>query len=1229
MSVQWTKEQQKVIDTTNRNILVSAAAGSGKTAVLVERIIKMVTDSNNPIDIDRLLIVTFTNAAAAEMRERIGEALEKKLATQPDNEHLYRQLSLLSNSYIMTIHSFCLMIIRNYFHIIELDPSFKVGDETELMLLKSDVVKNILENHYQLKDQEFYNLVESYSSNKSDDILEELVVKIYTFAQSYPWPKEWLLEQAENYNINSLDELNKKTWMIELKEYIKTITNEMLQELKYAKELCALDDGPVMYLEQIESDIEQLIQIAKEDEMSNLYKYFSSVSFSALSRKKSDKVEPAIREEAKQIRNENKKRLEDIRDNYFFDEPKNLLNDIKNTYPLIKKLIELVIEFIDEYTASKREKNLVDFNDLEHLALGVLIDRDEEKQIEKPSNIALELQQQFVEILIDEYQDSNLVQEKLLTSVSRVLSGRPNIFMVGDVKQSIYKFRLAKPELFMQKYEQYEVEDSLYQRIDLHKNFRSRKTVLSSVNFIFEQIMSRKVGDVDYNKDVALYEGANYQICKEGMCAGSSELHLIEVKNISEEDLEFDLTEREIEAKVIAKRIKQFFNEDDKYMVFDKHLGGYRQIKYKDIVILLRTMSGWADKFSEILMSEGIPVYSDTSSGYFENIEIKVLISLLKIIDNPRQDIPLLSVLRSQVANFSSEELSIIRSTYPQGDFYHSLKCFKEEMIENELNNKINTFLEKLKKWRDMIPYMHLNELIWKILDETGYYEYVSVMPGGKQRQANIELLIEKALKYESSSYKGLSNFIRMLDKINKYQIDFGEATLFGESENLVRIMSIHKSKGLEFPVVFVSGLGKRFNQNDLREAIVIHPEMGLGAEYVNYELRYKKPTIAKKAIQNKLRIENLSEELRVLYVALTRAKEKLILTGTINARTSLEKRMEKWSKCLRCKDIKLPYTIVSDTNSFLELIVPSLLRHKCAKGLLQVSNNCSEFNHSLYDVDIDFEIITYQLEEILTKEARDIIKTSFDKNNLINWNPELIYDESTRQEINNRLLWKYQYKDEVDLYVKMSVSEIKKQAIQEDDIAEEMFKDERNIKPKFMEDKLKLTSAERGTLMHKVMQYLPLNKLYSYKNIENELLELENKGYINQNNRKAIYVKDILMFAKSSLAKRMCEAEENGLLYKERQFVLGIKASEINNEINSDEIVLIQGVIDCYFEENGELILVDYKTDYVQEGNENILVERYYKQLEYYSKALEQITGKKVKQRLIYSFGLNKVIGV
>lgn len=1303
--VTWTEDQQKVIDLRNRNILVSAAAGSGKTAVLVERIITMITEGDNPVDIDKLLIVTFTNAAAAEMKERIGIQIEKQLAIMPDNTHLQKQMTLIHSAQITTIHSFCLNVIRNHFNSINLDPSFRVADEAELKLLKSDVIAEMLEQHYEDPTEDFLSFIESYSTSKSDANVEDLILQLYSFSMSYPWPKEWLEEKRELFSITSLEEMNDSNWMKSLIEYIHAVLLDVQIRNEEALRICLEADGPIHYEEALLNDKKIIEDLLNREDYSSYGEAFSNIKFARLSSKKMPEVSDQKKEAVKAIRDDIKKTLGDLTKNYFFQSEEEMLHDIMGVRKVMNVLIDLTIEFLELFAKEKEDNNMVDFNDLEHFALNILVEKKE--GVICPTQVAVQLSEHYEELLIDEYQDSNLVQETILTSISKEKFGEPNLFMVGDVKQSIYKFRLARPEIFMEKFESYSLEDSKYQRIDLHKNFRSRQVVLDSVNFICEQIMTKELGNIEYNHEAALYVGATFE---EGERVSSSTELLIIPEEIEEEDVDLPkenqskdnlskkslsqdemeeeaFTAKELEARAIAHRIRELTNEETGMMVWDKEEKRYRLAQFKDIVILLRTMSNWADIFVDTLMAEGIPAYSDTQSGYFSAIEIKTILNALKVIDNPRQDIPLAAVLHSPMVGLTTRDLAIIRAGKKDADLYEALLDYNLHGEDPLVKDKVFDFLRKLEEFRAMVSYTSVHELILNILERTGYYNYVLAMPAGDRRSANIDMLVQRATVFEQSSYRGLFNFVRYIEKLHKYDIDFGEAGTNGENDNTVRIMSIHKSKGLEFPIVFASGLGKTFNNQDARSKLVIHPDLGLGPDYIDYELRMKSPTLIKKVMQKKLVLENLGEELRVLYVALTRAKEKLILTGTMK---KPEEQIRKYSSILSQQEKKHLFHNLSSASNYMDWIIPALVRHRSFEEILKNYGIHVNREHPYYHDSSSFEIkIIYPIDLTNAELAKQIAK-EVHQEELLNWDVGVVYDQTARDEIEKRLCYEYPYQNEIDIKAKVTVTELKKLGqMVDEDYSEKLFdpednkerfiqrkdsdiesnKESNNIKnnilvkendtdtinskdknkegldihegnnvllleedeiiPSFISKEPVVTAMSRGTLYHKVLESIDLSKINSVASVHQELERLISEDKIQKENLSNINPYQIFRFANSHLAKRMEKAKSVGKLFKERQFVLGVGANEVNSNIKSEEIVLIQGIIDVYFEEADGIVLMDYKTDHIEKGQENILIERYRVQLDYYQRAIEQITNKKVKEKIIYSFALNKEIGI
>lgn len=1390
--VAWTSDQQKVIDLRNRNILVSAAAGSGKTAVLVERIIKMISEGENPVDVDKLLIVTFTNAAAAEMRERILQAIEKKLDSMPDNKHLQKQMMLIHSAQITTIHSFCLNVIRNHFNVIDLDPSFRIADEAELTLLRADVIEELLEDRYEKAEEDFTTFVECYASGKSDAALEDLVLQLYHFSMSYPWPMDWLESQKESFRLDSVESLQETEWMKGLLNYIKSMTGDLMCRNEQAREIANSIGGPYMYDEALQEDQLMIRELMEAESYHQYSEVLENLKWKALSRKKDEDVDSTKREQVKAIRDEVKKAVVDIKKNYFYQSEEEMLTDLQKVAPVMKVLIDLTVEFAERYAGAKEEKNLVDFNDLEHFALNILVKKEEGVVV--PSNVADDLSEYYEEILIDEYQDSNLVQETILTSISKERLGRNNLFMVGDVKQSIYKFRLARPELFMEKFHTYSLEEGTKQRIDLHANFRSRAVVLACTNYIFEQIMTKQLGNIDYDDDAALNPGAVFEPC-DGRISTTTEVLLVtdeefdqkeellanadknqssesesgienndgktEVRKETKKETKIEKTEldkeqeeytaRELEARAIGLRIKELIQPETGLKVWNKEKKCYETARYRDIVILLRTMSGWSQTFADTLMSMGIPAFSDTQSGYFSTIEIRTILNMLRVIDNPRQDIPLTAVLHSKMVGLTSTDLAIIRGVKDDCDMYDAVKyyvqmyqatanhysvedsntdfikdtdkdidttlikdtntVFTEDnrnlkaasyIVEtSELDNRINEeigskliiFFNRLENYRECLAYTPIHELIWLVIRDTGYYNYVSAMPAGDRRKANIDMLIERAVQYEATSYHGLFQFVRYIEKLHKYDIDFGEAVTVGEGENTVRIMSIHKSKGLEFPVVFVAGMSKVFNNQDARSKLVIHPDLGIGPDYVDPDLRIKSPTLLKKFIQKRIVLENLGEELRVLYVALTRAKEKLILTGYV---PSVGDKLKKWSDTKDQTNRSLLFQKLAGAGSYFDWVMPSLVRHKDCNCLLQQYNILPGVNlepNKERDAEANFEIKTIDVLRTVEEEvARQLVNTD-KKQRLLQWDAEQVYDESIREAIHEQLGFEYPYANEVKLHAKVTVSELKKlgqmiddeenmqlfnsndsnlvgepsplqeasrihesqihesqiqdgmevsvpleyqeaekEALsQREELSEDQIEDiDSELLPKFMLESVPVQGARRGTVYHKVLECIPILDEPTVTKIQEATRQLVKKTILTEEEAAVVNPYQIVAFMKSDIAKRMERAGRQGKIHREQQFVFSMKANEIRPDFMSEEPILVQGIIDCFFEEDGQIVIVDYKTDHIpKENGEEILRSRYKVQLDYYQRAIEQTTGKKVSQRILYSFALQKEVEV
>ncbi|CUQ31893.1 recombination helicase AddA [Clostridium paraputrificum] len=1223
----WTEEQLKAIETRRCNLLIAAAAGSGKTAVLVERIIRIITNEEDPVDIDRLLVVTFTSAAASEMRERIASAITKALEKSPNSKNLQKQLTLLSRANITTMHSFCLDVIKNNFHIIDLDPAFRILDETEGMLLRSEVLEELFEDKYENDDKEFLDLVEAYSDSKSDDKLKDIVLDLYKFSMSGPWPQRWLRDKSEEFNINTIEELDKSSWM---KVFIENLVIELqglISMEEKALELCEETSGLEPYIDTFRDDITMLRMIYEHlgAGVEEIYNRLSSASFSKLKTVRKNNVSNEnVQGRVKSIRDDVKKKINKLRDEIFSMTPDEMLHSVKASYTYMKALSSLVIEFQDRFSNAKKEKGALDFNDLEHLCLKILTSED--------SGVADNFKEYFDEVLVDEYQDSNAVQEAIIDLVSRKYSNDPNVFMVGDVKQSIYRFRQAKPELFLEKYNTYSKKQGKNIKIQLYKNFRSRDEVIKGVNYIFKEIMSRVVGELEYTDEEALNLGASYSKTEDDnyVVGGKIELNILDKSTEVEEEVlieEEDLGTINLEARIVANRIKELLsNKDGKvFKVLDKGTGEYRPVTYKDIVILLRATKNWSEVFLDELGAEGIPVYADTGSGYFESIEIRTIMSLLKVIDNPMQDIPLIALLRSPIMSFSAEDLTNIRLVDKDKYFYENIISISKEEFdcEKELIEKCNIFLERLSVWRKKSIYTPIDEFIWYLYTDTAYYGYVGAMPNGVLRQANLRILFQRAKQYEQTSFKGLFNFINFINKLRKSSGDMGSAKVLGENEDVVRIMSIHKSKGLEFPVVFVCGSGKQFNLMDLNNNILYHEELGFGPELVDLDKRVSYPTLPKEAIKQRIRLETLSEEVRILYVAFTRAKEKLIITGAVNG-------LEKWiTKCCNAaaldKDIILPSEVLKG-KSYLDWIGMAICKHKDGEILRElVGSN---------DIRIKDDLSTWSVKTwtksdlVVDKKDSDVDEINED-NLLINSDCS-----SVDKEIERRLDFRYRFRESTLIKSNFSVSELKKKNFEQVPVidTENLFKEDIcNIKPKFLQEERGLTAAEKGTAIHFVMQKIDLSRVNTIEEIKIQLKDFVDMELLSKEEYKVINPYKVKKFFISKLGERMLSAYNRGdIVYRELPFYTEIDVHRINpdlpKEVEGDKVRL-QGVIDSFFYEDNEVILLDYKTDYVEQSNEEELINKYRIQIQYYKEALEKITKTKIKECYLYSFYLEKEI--
>lgn len=1225
--VNWTREQSQVIECRGRNLLVSAAAGSGKTAVLVERIIRMVTEGENPPDIDELLVMTFTNAAAAEMRERIAAAIDEKLKEHPENEHLQMQATLVHHAQITTIDSFCLNVIREHFNLLDLDPAFRIGDEGELLLMRADVMETLLEDAYASGDSRFERFVETFAQGKTDAGIEDYIMQVYNFSQSNPYPEQWIADCRKEL----VDEESGR-WIEFLIADLKRQALELKVQMEDARDICLEDEFLCAYEPAFSEDIALLKRLSETETFAEMHESLSGASFGRLATVRSKEVDPEKKAYVTGCRDRVKTAVKKMKELYCFAPLKLMFADLDGTREATGVLLDLAELFAKRFQEKKRDKNLVDFNDLEHEALKVLIQIEDGKKVY--TDAANELSMQYREVLVDEYQDSNLVQEELLKAVSRERFGEHNVFMVGDVKQSIYRFRLARPELFLEKYSAYPLEpeeDGPDQKIELHQNFRSRETVLTGINDIFFKIMTENLGNIRYTEETALNPGVVFAEADEPQRIGTIP-ELLMINTGSEALLELDeeaadYTAKELEAKLIASKIREMTDPEHGLLVWDKKLsgnGGYRTAQYRDIVILLRSTTGWTETFLQVLMNEGIPAYAESRMGYFNTLEVETVLSLLAVIDNPMQDIPLAAVLKSPVVGMGDEELAQMMAAYQNSADKGEDRGIYAAAIRWE---NLTTFFEKLERFRFLASYLPIHELIYQIYEETGYYDYVSAMPAGTTRCANLDMLVEKAAEYEKTSYKGLFHFIRYIENLKKYNSDFGEASTMGEEDNTVRIMSIHKSKGLEFPVVFLAGMGKKFNRQDVYGKVLIDPELGIAADYLDVENRVKTHTIKKNVLRRKMELDSLGEELRVLYVAMTRAKEQLIMTGTDRY---LEKTLEKYGQ-VPLADGQIPYTILSGAGSYLDWILMCTGR---------------------YGNGLRINVKEVPLSEFIGEELKQQILKKDAKQQLLELDLEQTYDAGFGRRLGSHLEFSYPYAADVKLHVKMSVSELKKMGqMTDEEETEQLFTpaclwDEGDFcesgKPDRENDGEPWTTgtpteqkirkeqetaadgASRGTAYHRALELLPFDKISSLTDVETWLDRFVSEKQYTQENRNRIDGSVIWRFLQSETGKRMAKAQAEGTLHKEQQFVMGVPAREIG-PVDSDELVVIQGIIDAYFEEDGRLVLVDYKTDHTR--SQKILLDHYKRQLDYYERALTQMTGKTVGEKWIYSLTLQQAI--
>lgn len=1233
--VKWTVEQQQAIDEKGSNILVAAAAGSGKTAVLVERIIQKVLDEQDPMDIDEMLVATFTNAAAEEMRSRVGVALEKAIAADPTSYHLKKQLSLLPKASISTLHSFCTTVVREHAYLLDVDPGFRIADDVEIDLIRQETVDNLLEDAYSREGEaleRFFHVVDMFSSDRSDVHVSELILEFYRYAMENPWPEKWLHDIAETYNLPEDCKEDDLFWLDVLKESIRDELTGFEVKTEQAITIAREPDGPYHYLEALEADL-ALIHEAKAivGDWNALQSFFSASKLKSLSRKKIECNEDK-REKIQHIRKGFRDDWNGLVKGWFSRNLAGHLADMRTLYPAIQEITELTITFKQRFSQVKKEKALLDFSDLEHFCLAILTEPTSTEGNIIPSRVANAYRHQFKEVLVDEYQDINIVQESILTVVSNQ-EDAGNMFMVGDVKQSVYRFRHAEPALFIQKYKQFQDDPTVGLRIDLAKNFRSRKDVLYGANFVFRQIFDEALGDIAYDEAAELVYG-NLSYDEVPLDDKEVELQLIDREGVGNERAEKnsesaeDLINAQLEARAYAKKIKTWIGTDGEtpLQVIDKATGQKRDVQYRDIVVLQRALTD-APTIVDELTKQGIPVYAELRTGYFVAIEMQVMINVLKIIDNPFQDVPLASVLRSPIVGLDEEALAQIRLANQRTTFYEALQIY----VRRENDCHLQQFLHQLQSFRALAKEGALSELIWNIYRETGYYDFVGGIPGGRQRQANLRALYDRARGYESTSFRGLFRFLRLIERMKEQEKDLGEARALSEQEDVVRIMTIHKSKGLEFPVVIIGGMNKQFNFQDMKSKSMLDKDLGFAMKFIDPEKRITYPTLYYKALQQVEHQKMLAEQMRVLYVAMTRAKEKLFMVGHVR---SVEKELEKWAAVLEHEGWVLPMTQRKKAKTFLDWVGPALIRHEQNEQLRQGDGTTSVWREVAEDTS-NWRIDIQPAEAFTNMSVQEEVKGDNWQGLITDWNSSQLATSPEMDQVDAVLSHQYAYTEATVTNAKQSVTEIKRRQEVADEYSgqrlTQSFRAPLVKRPRFMQEEHTLSAAEIGTAMHAVMQHLPFDLHHDVASIQSCIDTFVEQEKLSVQEAETINVSALEDFFSTDLAHKMDAAH---MLEREVPFTYTLDADEVYPNWQGAEMekVLIQGVIDCLMYTDEGLVIVDYKTDIIQdetvaESTISKLKERYQVQLTLYKQAIEDITKQKVIGTYLYFFDKNLTV--
>ena len=1282
MGVKWTPEQESAIiapkdsSLDNQTLLVAAAAGSGKTAVLVERIITRLKDMDNPLSVQELMVVTFTKAAAQEMSARIGLALAKAMESTEDaamQERLERQLNLLPSAHISTLHSFCQWVIRSYFYKLDINPTARIGNEAEMALLQQEVLADLLTKSYEEGLYNIYELADFFSDDKSDAGLTAKIMSLYNYAMSLANPDGWLRKALEPYKEAMTVNPSETLWGQYMWDQHVAVIDRIRERLERMEQILLDPVGPHKWQNIYDNQLAALSMLSGAetwDDMGEACKHtdtFIKDRFNKLG----EEVDPSLQAEFKSLGSQNKDDLKAMQAAVFTVPEATLQEQFKAQYPIIEGLVELTIAFHKAYRDMKQEQGIMDFSDLEHLCLALLVEPGTEDD-PQPSDVAKELQDTFKEIMVDEYQDTNGVQETIINLISRV----DNRFYVGDVKQAIYSFRMADSSLFMEKYNTYGGTDAVERRIDLAKNFRSHENILAATNFLFYQIMTEEAAELNYTEAESLIPGRIVEDAPEDWIGGDVELQLLDVSkdtlsaSESDEDEGGDPENNERELDFIIQKIKEIHGAKKKVQNPD---GTFRQIEWRDFAILRRSLAGWGTRAVEAMRQAGIPAVVNERDGYFEAQEIQLLLALLSIIDNPEQDLPMAAVLHSGLVGLDANELGALRLS-GEGSLWSLMPAYAKEAQDERLL----AFIDHMERWRTLSRRHGVTDLLWDIYESQDYVNYVGAMPNGLVRRANVLALYDRAKGYEASGFRGLFRFLRFVESLRDSNQDMPLANVVSEADNVVRLMTIHKSKGLEFPVVFLSGVQKGFNMMDLRSELLIDKNAGLGLKGYFPDIRVSFPTIPWFYVKDVKEAALKAEEQRILYVALTRARDKLIMTGHFkgfkNAKGKLSTLGELIKNAASVEGQQLPTDIITQANTYLEWLIMGFTRHLDGGNPLRVAieyEGPTYFDLPDKKCRIKVEIHDGSLYGDLDYKA-DIDETTINKVREL----QAVNSVELPQEIEDRFNYSYPYSDATRRTAKISVSELKrrfqereleagtidtlnesivtvdteaKRAVSDAILGQAIKLDVRNAdsddtsnesvptitvpaddlansvfgrKPQALQSEEDvLTGAQWGTLMHEAMQWLPLAQ-YTQASLTKELDALVTKGTFTEEERNLLSDTSLYKFFSSDLGKRLVNAKR---IERELPFSMLFDGKRVYDTLEDGENLFLQGIIDTAFEEDGEWILVDYKTDRVKSGED--LIKRYKIQMDLYKEALQRLTGMPVKASYIYSFRLHDAI--